>query len=126
MNISSGQVPEVLTRTGRLIADQPVSQPARDAGRALDAFGGCELPRLPRRTVPVSPTRHYPVRMAEHTERAPEPGEVQAILESDLPREGKLAELSKLILGTDEAASAPELFAALRGFGPADRVNHAA
>jgi len=64
--------------------------------------------------------------MTEQAERAPEPGGVRAILESDLPREGKLAELSKLILGTDEPASAPELFAALRGFGSADRVRYAA
>ncbi|RSM71524.1 hypothetical protein DMB66_07400 [Actinoplanes sp. ATCC 53533] len=63
--------------------------------------------------------------MTERAERAPEPGEVRVILDSDLPREAKLAELSKLILGTDEPASAPELFAALRGFGPADRVRHA-
>ncbi len=64
--------------------------------------------------------------MAEKTERVPEPGEVQAILKSDLPRARKLAELSKLILGSDEPTSVPELFAALRGFGHTDRVNHAA
>lgn len=51
--------------------------------------------------------------MAGHAEQ------VRAILRSDAPREAKLAELSKLILGTDEPASVPELFAALRGFGPA-------
>jgi hypothetical protein len=64
--------------------------------------------------------------MAEQSERVPEPGEVRAILESDLPRASKLAELSKLILGTDEPTSVPELFAAIRGFGRTDRINHAA
>lgn len=52
------------------------------------------------------------MRMTEHAEL------VQTILKSDLPRESKLAELSKLILGADEPATVPELFAALRGFGP--------
>jgi hypothetical protein len=59
-------------------------------------------------------------------ESIPELGDVRAVLESDLPRAGKLAELSKLILGTDKPSSAPELFAALRGFGPTDRVNRPA
>ena len=64
--------------------------------------------------------------MREQAERVPAPGKVQAVLDSELSRESKLVELSKLILGTEELASAPELFAALRGFGPAGRVNQAA
>ena len=62
----------------------------------------------------------------EQVDDVREPGEVQAILESDLPREGKLIELSRLILGADEPASVPELFAALRGFGSTERLDRAA
>ncbi|MGX6604413.1 hypothetical protein ACWKSP_20080 [Micromonosporaceae bacterium Da 78-11] len=41
---------------------------------------------------------------------------VRGVLESDLPREAKLTALSRLILGDEEPATAPQLFAALRGF----------
>jgi hypothetical protein len=41
---------------------------------------------------------------------------------SRICRARKLAQLSMLILGTDEPTSVPELFAALRGFGHTDRV----
>jgi hypothetical protein len=51
-----------------------------------------------------------------------EPGVVQAIIESSAPRDEKLRELSKLIRGTDEPATVAELFAALRGFAPAERA----
>jgi hypothetical protein len=50
-----------------------------------------------------------------------EPGAVQAIVESQAPRDEKLRELSKLIRGVDEPATVADLFAALRGFSPTVR-----
>jgi hypothetical protein len=51
-----------------------------------------------------------------------EPGIVQAIINSAAPRDEKLRELSRLIRGIDEPATVADLFAALRGFAPAERA----
>jgi hypothetical protein len=47
---------------------------------------------------------------------------VQAIINFAAPRDEKLRELSRLIRGIDEPATVADLFAALRGFAPAERA----